>query len=309
MNYDPRHLIQFARIIEAESFSLAAERLGTTQPALSSMVKNLELRAGLPLLERRRRPVTPTQLGQELANLGSSIEALLHSAEQVTQEVQNADAGLIRVAAPSFFCEFALSEMITSFWKLRPKSNFDIQTGYQRELYDMVKTRAIDMAFGPIQLDDETPLISRRTIVSLEHAVICRQGHPLLAAASVDRKDLQEARWITHSRQSVLFRTMEASLTGFGVTSMKDALNCNSASALLELIKSTDWLSVLPPLAILPLISNGTVRVLRFEGNLPQIPFGLLYHQHKSPSPLEEEFIKHVEASLLRSQAELQRFL
>lgn len=309
MNYDPRHLVQFARIIEAESFSLAAERLGTTQPALSSMVKNLELRAGLPLLERRRRPVTPTQLGQELANLGSSIEALLHSADQVTREVQNAETGLIRVAAPSFFCEFALSEMITSFWKLRPKSNFDIQTGYQRELYDMVKTRTIDMAFGPIQLDDETPLISRRALVSLEHAVICRQDHPLLAKAFVDRKDLQEARWITHSRQSVLFRTMEASLTGFGVTSMKDALNCNSASALLELIKSTDWLSVLPPLAILPLISNGTVRVLRFKGNLPQIPFGLLYHQHKSPTPLEEEFIKHVEVSLYSSQAKLQRFL
>ena len=73
MKYDPRHLVQFAAIIEEGSFSLAAERLGTTQPALSSMVKTLETRAGLDLLARRRRPVTPTPLGAELARMGELV--------------------------------------------------------------------------------------------------------------------------------------------------------------------------------------------------------------------------------------------
>lgn len=172
MRYDPRHLVQFATIIEEGSFSLAAERLGTTQPALSNMVKVLEARAGLDLLARRRRPVTPTPLGAELARMGQGVRSLIHEAERTTDDVRRGQVGVIRVAAPSFFCEFVLSEMVTDFWESHPKASFDIQTGYQPELYELVAGNEVDMAFGPIQSDHPNRQLEMQLMLTLEHGVI-----------------------------------------------------------------------------------------------------------------------------------------
>ena len=86
MQLDPRHLVQFATIIEEKSFSTAAKRLGTTQPALSNMVKTLEVRIGLKLLSQRRRPVIPTQIGNELAIKGLGIRSLMEEVDRETDD-------------------------------------------------------------------------------------------------------------------------------------------------------------------------------------------------------------------------------
>ena len=298
MKYDPRHLIQFAAIIEEGSFSMAAERLGTSQPALSNMVKVLEARAGLDLLARRRRPVTPTPLGAELARMGQGMHSLIHEAERTTDDVRRGQVGLIRVAAPSFFCEFVLSEMISAFWHNHPKASFDIQTGYQPELYELVAGNDIDMAFGPIQSDHPNSQLEMQLLLTLEHGVICRADHPLLAQDQVLVEDLQRANWIAHATRSTLFQTMQAALAGMGISGISNALRCSSASALIELLKTTDCLTILPPVVILPLIRSGALVRLNFPGTLPGIPFGLITHRHAKPTPLEHAFLTHAKDGL-----------
>ncbi|MBL6772033.1 MAG: LysR family transcriptional regulator [Alphaproteobacteria bacterium] len=303
MKYDPRHLVQFAAIIEEGSFSLAAERLGTTQPALSSMVKTLETRAGLDLLARRRRPVTPTPLGAELARMGQGVRSLIHEAERTTDDVRRGQVGVIRVAAPSFFCEFVLSEMVTDFWESHPKASFDIQTGYQPELYELVAGNEVDMAFGPIQSDHPNRQLEMQLLLTLEHGVLCRAGHPLLAQEEVSVSDLQEASWITHATRSTLFQTMQAALASMGISGISNALRCSSASTLIELLKTTDCLTILPPVVVLPLIRSGALVRLNFPGTLPGIPFGLITHRHAKLTPLENAFLAHADAGLKKMTA------
>ena len=67
MQIDPKHLIQLTEILDCQSFTLAAERLNTSQPALSRMATALEAQLGAQIFASRRNPVTPTALGTELA--------------------------------------------------------------------------------------------------------------------------------------------------------------------------------------------------------------------------------------------------
>lgn len=308
MQIDPRHLVQFATIIEEGSFSAAADKLATTQPALSNMVKNLEIRTGLKLLSQRRRPVIPTQIGYELALKGQGIRSLIEEVDRETEDSLKGDTGMIRVSAPSFFCEHVLAELIISFRRERPKTRFDIQTGYNLELHQMVEKREVDMAFGPVQLEQVEYKTQSKAMVSFRHVIVCRSGNPILSKRRVTVDDLQAADWLSHSTESTLFQVMQAEMSRLGITSLGNALKSNSASALMQLLQNTDCLSVLPVFSVLPSLKEGKLAVINFRHELPAVPFGLITQKHFSPTPLEAGFIDHVETGLNEINRQLAEF-
>ncbi len=89
---DTRQLATFCAVVERESFSQAAERLGVTQPAVSLQVRALEERLGVKLLDRTGRRVEPTEAGRRLYR---SAQRLLQVEEQLLEDVAGADGGLL----------------------------------------------------------------------------------------------------------------------------------------------------------------------------------------------------------------------
>jgi len=70
----------FVRIVEAESFSRAAEKLGLPRATVSQTLKRLELRLGVRLLQRTTRQVQVTDEGmlyyQRCVQLLAEIEVM-----------------------------------------------------------------------------------------------------------------------------------------------------------------------------------------------------------------------------------------
>lgn len=60
-------LAVFLAVAEQRSFTRAAAKLGTSQSALSQVVRRLEARMGVKLLTRTTRNVAPTEAGEQLA--------------------------------------------------------------------------------------------------------------------------------------------------------------------------------------------------------------------------------------------------
>ena len=74
MHFDLKHLSTFVAVAEELNFHRAAERLATTQPAVSRIVQELEARLSVRLLERTTRSVRLTEAGRHL--LGEAREIL-----------------------------------------------------------------------------------------------------------------------------------------------------------------------------------------------------------------------------------------
>src|SRR5436305_2638514 len=89
---DTRQLAAFCAVVDLRSFSLAAERLGVTQPAISMQVRGLEERLGQRLIDRSGRRVEPTEAGQRLY---ASAQRLLALEEQLIDEVTSGDQGAL----------------------------------------------------------------------------------------------------------------------------------------------------------------------------------------------------------------------
>ena len=87
---DTRQLAAFCAVVDRESFSQAAERLGVTQPAVSLQVRALEERLGQQLLDRSGRRVEPTEAGRRLYR---SARRMLQLEEQLLEDVASAADG------------------------------------------------------------------------------------------------------------------------------------------------------------------------------------------------------------------------
>jgi DNA-binding transcriptional LysR family regulator len=113
---DTRQLAAFCAVVERKSFSLAAERLGVTQPAVSQQIRALEQRLGKQLLDRSGRRVEPTEAGRRLYR---SAQRMLSLEEQLLEEVATvgegeltgtldlgASTGPAAIVIPTLLCEF-----------------------------------------------------------------------------------------------------------------------------------------------------------------------------------------------------------
>jgi DNA-binding transcriptional LysR family regulator len=87
---DTRQLAAFCAVVDRESFSQAAERLGVTQPAVSLQVRALEERLGQQLLDRSGRRVEPTEAGRRLYR---GARRILQLEEQLLEDVAAAEGG------------------------------------------------------------------------------------------------------------------------------------------------------------------------------------------------------------------------
>ena len=75
-----RHLRYFVAVVEEGTFTVAAERLGMTQPALSRAVRALEREVGSTLLRRGPAGVEPTAAGEVLFREAKGIDESVSAA-------------------------------------------------------------------------------------------------------------------------------------------------------------------------------------------------------------------------------------
>lgn len=92
-----RQLRYFVQIVDAGSFSAAAERLFVAQSALSRQVKDIESLLGVPVLERGARQVRMTPAGRSLHASATRILAALDDAAAQARNAQRGVDGTVRL--------------------------------------------------------------------------------------------------------------------------------------------------------------------------------------------------------------------
>ena len=89
----------FCDIVSRRSFSRAAEDNGISQSGASQVVGQLETRLGVQLIERSKRPLSPTREGQVFYDGCRKIIARYDALEDEVRSLHEQVAGRVRVAA------------------------------------------------------------------------------------------------------------------------------------------------------------------------------------------------------------------
>lgn len=99
---DLSDLTAFVVVAEERSFTRAAARLGTSQPAVSQTIAKLERQLGLRLLTRTTRSVAPTVAGERLlAGLRPALEEIDNQLAAIT-DLREKPAGVVRLTLSQY---------------------------------------------------------------------------------------------------------------------------------------------------------------------------------------------------------------
>jgi len=157
----------FVAVVEAGSFTAAADRLDIAKSAVSRRVSALEERLGVQLLRRTTRVLNVTETGQSFYEHGARILADLEEAEAAVQQQHGELRGTLKIALPLSFGVRHMCKPIAAFGKLHPKIRFELDLNDKR--IDLLE-EGVDLALRIGHLRDSS-LIARRLFES--RTVVC----------------------------------------------------------------------------------------------------------------------------------------
>jgi DNA-binding transcriptional LysR family regulator len=148
----------FVAVVEAGSFTAAAERLDMAKSAVSRRVSGLEERLGVQLLRRTTRRLNLTETGQSFYERSTRVLADMEEAESAVLQEHGELRGTLRVALPLAFGLRHMGAPIAEFSRRHPRVRFDLDLNDRR--VDLIE-EGVDLAVRIGRLTDST-LIARR---------------------------------------------------------------------------------------------------------------------------------------------------
>jgi DNA-binding transcriptional LysR family regulator len=140
-----RQLEVFMAVAQAQSFRRAAERLHTSQPALSQHVRELEDELGARVLDRLRRTVQLTEAGRLLLDHAQRVFATLDSAREVIGELKGLQRGSLLVGASTTPGIYLLPRVIGAFRQRHPNITVHLRIANSRVIEERIRANELDL--------------------------------------------------------------------------------------------------------------------------------------------------------------------
>jgi LysR family nitrogen assimilation transcriptional regulator len=245
---DVRLMRYFLAVVEEGSFTKAAHREHATQPGISMAVSALEQRLSVKLLDRHARGVAPTAAGNRLYAHCVRILKSVRAAEQQMTELRGAAFGRIHVGLPATLARGALPAVLSAFTSAFPHVDVRISQGYTGSLVELVKSGGLDFAI--VTRPDERLRNLQITTCHRDHVVLLSGMQlGLKPGKPVRLSDLEPLKLVLPSEHHPI-RAMFNHLILNGEIPFARILEMDGLSGELELIERTDWVTLLPSVAL-----------------------------------------------------------
>ena len=169
----------FAQVVEAKSFSAAADQLGMSKSLASRHVSALERSLSVKLLNRSTRKLSLTEGGAIFYEHCARIVQEAELAEQSLTRVQTEPAGLVKVSAVPAFATRHVLPALTDFYRRHPKIQVKLFCSNRAvELGDEGFDLGIRVSFAPAPNLVARKLAINRSVLCASPAYLERHGMP-----------------------------------------------------------------------------------------------------------------------------------
>jgi DNA-binding transcriptional LysR family regulator len=188
---DTQNLKAFLLVAETGSFSLAAQKLHLTQPAVSKRVAQLEAQLNVTLFDRIGRTISTTEAGQALLPHARAVQAELQAAEQSVRDLTGEVRGRLRLATSHHIGLHRLPPVLSYFSKTFPDVHLDIDFMDSEQAYELTLRGEAELAVVTLAPAPVSNIITR-TIWSDPLDFMVQQGHELSGRDKMDLKELSK---------------------------------------------------------------------------------------------------------------------
>ena len=240
MNYN--YLRYFSVLAQVEHYTLAAARLGISQPSLSAAIHHLEEELGdVALFEKVGRNIRLTDEGRYFREKVDAALQELNTASMTLRDSKISAPVVIRMGVTSGTLSGTVADQIAQYIRQNERIRFSLTESSSEELMDMVQQEKLDMAIVDTTSRDRS--LHFRKLGQRDFCVALPRKHPLAQEALLLPQQIATEPQIVFN--SNLEHSFEQWASG---TADKQRIVCavNTAQAALELVASGVGICVVP---------------------------------------------------------------
>ncbi len=287
---DTQNLRAFMFVAEARSFSMAAQKLHLTQPAVSKRVALLEQFLGTALFDRIGRTVGLTEAGEALLPHARAVHQEMLAAEQSVRDLSGEVSGRLRLATSHHIGLHRLPPVLSSFNKQHPNVQIDIQFMDSEQAYDQVGQGKAELAVVTLAPNSESCIVSRPIWPDPMDFLVSRD-HPLAKAKELNLEQLSKSPAILPGLNTYTGQIVKALFERHGIK-----LQVSLATNYLETIRMMT--SVGLGWTVLPRsMKDESLAAMKLADITIERTLGLAYHRDRSLSRATAAFIEELEAA------------
>ena len=285
MDVTLRQLRAYVAVLEAASFSEAAKAMHVSQAALSGLIKELENRVGVRLLERTTRSVSRSVVGEAFEPMVRRVLANLDEALESLTSLKELRRGLVRVAAPETLSCTLLPELIAAYSDRYPGVDVRFDDVPIQQVLAGLQNGSSDIGFGPagVIADDE---VETHIICADPLWVALRSDDALARGAAVNWKDLRDRPLINYM-PNIAINVLSHVPPRHHPKKMVPVHRVNTALSMLRVRPG----AVICPSMAAPLVQGFALKFLPLRQPVVKWQIALFARRRTSLSPAVESFL------------------
>jgi LysR family nitrogen assimilation transcriptional regulator len=244
MNLD--QLEAFVHVAELSSFTRASAILGRPQPALSRLVRQLEVDLRQNLLRRNGRGVAMTEAGKVLLEHSKGILHQVDAARDALKNLQGSLGGQFKIGLAPSVARYATLALVRGFQTQFPQASITVSEGLSTYLAEWLAMGRIDAAI--LYDTSDSPLVHKRILFTEELFLISKMDAPTPSAIRL--RDLGNYSLIIPGRLHAIRTLVEIHAAERGIK-LNIALEVDAVPSLLDLVDEGYGHAVLPLNAII----------------------------------------------------------
>lgn len=246
----------FYMVARLGSITLAAKKLGLSQPTVTTQIRNLESQYGVELFYRGGRRLT---LSDDGARLLPMVKVLLQQEADIEFFLRNSGQaqGTLRIAATA---PYYILDLVKIFRERLPQVEVSVEIGNSQQVLELLEDYRVDLAASSQLLEDAR--LVRRVLGTDPLVVAVHRNHPLANRGSVPLSALSGHCLLMRELGSTTRRLTEQMLADAGLKA-GSLLEIGSRESIREGVLRNIGISII---ARHEVPHNPELRVLTLEG-------------------------------------------
>ncbi|PIP80328.1 MAG: LysR family transcriptional regulator [Gammaproteobacteria bacterium CG22_combo_CG10-13_8_21_14_all_40_8] len=268
----------FAKVVETQSLTKAAQELGIPKATVSRKLASLEDELGVRLIQRTTRRLNLTDTGRQYYRSCQEALATVHEANLEASQTQEAPTGVLKISAPTAFGDQFLSSPLIQFRQMYPQIN--LQVNLTDRVIDLVE-EDIDITFR-VGLLANSSYVSRR-LGKTSQLIVASPKYLQQHGVPKSPKDLQQHQVIGYSenlgKKTLVFEGVEGSVS----INVSPSIIVNNINIMKNFCTEDLGITIIPLFLALEALRKGELKIILPEW---RFQFGDLYLLYPSKKHL-----------------------
>jgi DNA-binding transcriptional LysR family regulator len=281
----------FCDVVRWSSFSRGARENGISQSSASQVVHQLEVRLGVKLIDRSKRPLVPTAEGKVYYDGCKDLVGRYLEVENRVKALENDRklAGTVRVAAIYSVGLHHMSRYVERFRQAYPEVDVRIEYLHPTRVIESVTEG--DAELGLVSFPRKWPELTAIPWREEEMVLAVHPSHRFARLEEVDAQALDGETFVGFESELPIRRAVDRFLRMHGVH-VRVALEFDNIETIKRAVEVPSGVAILPEPTLAGEVKAGMICSVRFKDRRPTRPLAIIHRRSEQLGLAASRFLE-----------------